>query len=173
MWSRWSSIIAAFQLLTAQQLWDLPKYLVDGSNTLCITPVTQHQTMEIVTVMTSVSPNSQTKGLNSRPSKNTPEPCCWLTTECVCVLVKKCFSEAKRGMVGSDDTSEWKNTWAMTLPGLISHSVLRQRTLLAKDLITRCPEAFSLDSYICWMFSAVSVLSLFVVDCNVDLMTVD
>lgn len=45
------------------------------SHELCITPVTHHQTMEILSVVTSVSPISQTKGLNSRPPENTPEPC--------------------------------------------------------------------------------------------------
>lgn len=35
----------------------------------CITPVTHHQTMEILRGMTSLSPISQAKGMNSRPPK--------------------------------------------------------------------------------------------------------
>ena len=67
--------IAAFQPRSAQQLWLIQtssaKVFRDHSHKLCITPVTQHQTMETLSVMTSVSPNSQTKRAELQTPKNT------------------------------------------------------------------------------------------------------
>lgn len=62
------------------------------SHKLCVTPVTQHQTMETLSVMTSASPNSQTKGLNSRPPKKTHLKHDADSPPAVCVWVSVCMS---------------------------------------------------------------------------------
>lgn len=114
----------------------LPEYFGDHSHKLCITPVTQHQTMEILSVMTSVSPNSQTKGPNSRPPKK--------HTWTMPLTHHSCLSAAKSG------GGLWWHPWVekhMTVPDLISHSVAKQHSLLRNNLIICRPAVLWLQKH--------------------------
>lgn len=122
---------------------------------LCIPLVTQYQTMETLSVMTSVSPNNQTKGWTPDPKIHTwTKP---LTHGCVYTCVRPGYKrqEGHGGLCRHpwvEKHISYECAWQ------IPRSVVKRHSLLRNNLITGCLAVLSsLMSFLMYHSSVTSV----------------